>query len=61
MGRLTIFERGRVIKLFKDLEVGCKYKFRVITFLARNKYGMPWAASIFGGTMCSGDYKNWFS
>ena len=22
MGRLTIFERGRVIKLFNDLEVG---------------------------------------
>lgn len=40
MGRLTIFERGRVIKLFNDLEVGCKYKFKVIAFLAKNKYGI---------------------
>jgi hypothetical protein len=38
MGRLTIFERGRV--MFNDLEVGCKYKFKVIAFLAQSKYGI---------------------
>ena len=40
MGRLTLFERIRVVKLFNELEMGCKNKFRLISFLAQSKYGI---------------------
>jgi hypothetical protein len=40
MGHLTIFERIRVIKLYNNLEVGCKYKYKVISDLAKSNYGI---------------------
>jgi hypothetical protein len=40
MGRLSLFERIRIIKLYNDLEIGCKNKFKLISFLAHNKYGI---------------------
>jgi len=40
MGRLTLFERIRIIKLYNDLEVGCKYKFKLLSHLASSKYGI---------------------
>ena len=40
MGHLTLFERIRVIKLYNNLEVGCKYKYKVISALAKSNYGI---------------------
>jgi hypothetical protein len=40
MGHLTLFERIRVIKLYNNLKVGCKYKYKVISSLAKSNYGI---------------------
>jgi hypothetical protein len=40
MGHLTLFERIRVIKLYNNLEVGCKNKYKVISALAKSNYGI---------------------
>jgi len=40
MGHLTPFERIRVVKLYNYLEVGCKYKYKVISALAKSNYGI---------------------
>ncbi len=40
MGRLSLFERIRIIKLYNDLELGCKYKFKLLSFLAQSKYAI---------------------
>ena len=40
MGRLTLFERIRVINLFNQLEIGCKNKYKHVSNLANSKLGI---------------------
>ena len=40
MERLRLFKRIRVVKLFNDLKMGCKNKFRLMSFLAQSNYGI---------------------
>jgi hypothetical protein len=44
MGRLTLFERIRIVKLYNDLEVGHKNKYTVISNLALSNYGIELSA-----------------
>ena len=40
MGRLSVFERIRVIHLFNELEIGCKNKYKHVSNLVQSKYGI---------------------
>jgi hypothetical protein len=40
MGHLTLFERIRVIHLFNQLEIGCKNKYKHVSYLSKSKYGI---------------------
>ena len=44
MGRFVLIERIRVIKIFNRLEVDCKYKYQVISRIAKSNYGVEISA-----------------
>ena len=44
MGHLALIERVRVIKIYNMLEVGCKYKYQVISRIAKSNYGIDISA-----------------
>jgi hypothetical protein len=44
MGHLALIERLRVIKIYNMLEVGCKYKYQVISRIAKSNYGIDISA-----------------
>jgi hypothetical protein len=44
MGRLALIERIRVIKIYNRLEVGCKYKYQVISRIAKSNFGIEISA-----------------
>ena len=44
MGHLALIERLKVIKIYNMLEVGCKYKYQVISRIAKSNFGIEISA-----------------
>ncbi len=40
MGHINLFERMRIISLFNQLEIGCRNKYKVVSDLAKNNFGI---------------------
>jgi hypothetical protein len=40
MGHISLFERMRIICLFNQLEIGCRNKYKVVSDLANNNFGI---------------------
>ena len=40
MGHISLFERMRLISLFNQLEIGCRNKYKVVSDLAKNNFGI---------------------
>ena len=40
MGHISLFERMRIISLFNQLEIGCRNKYKVVSDLAKNNFGI---------------------
>ena len=40
MGHISLFERMRIISLFNQLEIGCRNKYKVVSDLANNNFGI---------------------
>jgi hypothetical protein len=40
MGHISLFERMRIISLFNPLEIGCRNKYKVVSDLAKNNFGI---------------------
>jgi hypothetical protein len=40
MGHISLFERMRIISLFNQLEIGCRNKYKVVSDLEKNNFGI---------------------
>ena len=40
MGHTSLFERMRIISLFNQIELGCKNKYKVVSEVAKNNFGI---------------------
>jgi hypothetical protein len=40
MGHISLFERMRIISLFNQLEIGCRNKYKVVSDLVKNNFGI---------------------
>ena len=40
MGHISLFERMRITSLFNQLEIGCRNKYKVVSDLAKNNFGI---------------------
>ena len=40
MGHISLFERMKIISLFNQLEIGCRNKYKVVSDLAKNNFGI---------------------
>jgi transposase len=44
MCHISLFERMRIISLFNQLEIGCRNKYKVVSDLAKNNFGISISA-----------------